>query len=470
MKKFVIVLLIFCIFCTVPAFAAEELDPAVLSGCHSLQARVPLAGTAQLLSTAKAVVLYELNSESLVYGYNMDQQLDPSGMVKFMTAWIACERGDLSAKVTVTRSALQSVVSGAVSADLVEGEELTLEELLYCVMVASANDACAVIAEHIAGSQKAFVQLMNEKARQIGCEDTRFLDPHGLSESGQVSTARDLAVIVENALRDPYFSVLFSAPYYVVPATNKSEERKLETTNYMLSKSIVANYYDERVTGGKPAAVSIEDRSMICTAESGNSRYLCVVMNAQSVLTPDGGSIVTHSNFTETAALLDYAFYNFSVQQVIDATQMLCQYGVSGGENDVVMHPSADVFAVLPTELDMDKLVISERVDPGKLVAPLNKGDVLGTVNVSYGTVVLGNCDLIAQYSVSKDGYTIRPAAPAEKDEAGITLWKILGWILLGLVCLAVIFTLGLVGLRLYRSARIQVRRRRRRAERRRSR
>ncbi len=470
MKKFAIFLLVLSLILWVPVSANEDTDPAVISGCHSLRGRVPLNGE-QVLATAKSVVLYELNSDTLVHGWNMDEELDPTGMVKFMTVLIALERGNLDDLVTVSQYALDTVAFGAVSADLVEGEVLSLRDLLYCIMVASANDACAVVAEYIGGSQTTFLQLMNEKAQELGCTHTVFADPHGLAGEGQISTARELAIIMEYALDNPQFVEMNSTKDYTVEATNKSEKRILQTTNRMLSDAAGSNYYDERVTGGKPAAVSLKDRSMICTAEVGSTRFLCVVMSAQSELTADESTIVSYSNFRETIDLLDYGFANFSVQQVIDQNQILCQYGVSGGENDVVMRPSENVVSMLPKEMDPTLLNISERVDPGKLVAPIRAGDVLGSVHIAYGTVVLGSCDLIAVHDVKGEGTMILPAPPAEPDETLMSLiWRILGWVLIGIVAGILVLGLSVVILRAVRISRIRATRRRRRKERRRSR
>ncbi len=469
MKKFIVLLCLLSLVLWVPARAVDTTDPAVLSGCHSLQGKVPM-NAQQLLPTAKAVILYELNSDTLIHSWNADEALDPSGMVKFMTVLVALEQGNLQDLVTVTNSALNTLAIGAVSVDLVADEVISLQDLLYCVMVASANDACAVIAEHIGGSQDGFVRLMNEKAAQLGCKNTVFADPHGLAGSGQKSTARELAMIVEAALENPLFAEMFGTKDYTVPATNQSESRALVTTNYLMSTEKVTNYYDERVTGGKPAAVSLKDRSMICTAEDGGSRFLCVVMSAQSEMTADETTIISYSNFKETLSLLDYGFSNFSVQQVIDVSQILCQYGVSGGDNHVALHPSQNVMAVLPLEMDADMLKISERVDPAKLVAPIQAGDILGTVHVSYGTVVLGSCDLVAAHNVAGEGTTILPAAPAQEEHPLSAVWKFMGWCLVILLVVAVLFFLGLVILRAARVSKIRATRRRRRKERRRSR
>ena len=187
--------------------------------CITLDAQSALAGNSQLLPTAQAAVLYAQDSDTLVYSWNPDVKLDPSGMNKIMTALIALETKPLNTPVTVTSTALNSLKIGAMSAGLKAGEILTLRDLLYLMMVGSANDAAAVIAENIAGSQAAFVALMNQRSIELGCTNTNFLNPTGLSAEGQYSTARDLAKITAAALNVDEFVELFSAVEYTIPAT-----------------------------------------------------------------------------------------------------------------------------------------------------------------------------------------------------------------------------------------------------------
>ena len=192
--------------------------------CMTLDAKIALAGNSQLLPTAQAVVLYAPDSDTMLYSWNADQELDPSGMNKIMTALLALESGELEAMVSVTSTALNSVEIGAMSAGLRAGESLTLRDLLYLMMVGSANDAAAVIAEHISGSQAAFVTSMNQRAKELGCTKTYFLNPTGLSAEGQYTTARDLAKITAKALKMEAFVELFSAVEYTVPASDTTRE------------------------------------------------------------------------------------------------------------------------------------------------------------------------------------------------------------------------------------------------------
>ncbi len=470
MKKILSVLLCILLLWS-PLIHTQAQEPVLSNSCHSLQAPVSLGGSEQMLDSAQAALLYELNSDTLIYSWNPDQRIDPTGLVKFMTVLVALENGNLSDLVTVNRSALNSVEVGAVSAQLQPGETLTLEQLLYCVMVSSANDAAAVIAEHIGGSQAGFVQMMNDKAQQLGCINTHFVDPHGLSASEQYSTARELAVITEAALENPVFETLFTAKEYVVPATELSGTRQLYTTNHMMSSATIKNYVDERVTGGKPAAATLTDRSMICTAEVGNSKYLCVVMSAEAKVSEDGFSVITFGNFEETKALLDFGFQNFVVRQIVDKAQIFDQFGVSGGENDVVVHPVEDVYTALPKDFLAEDIYFSQQVDLGNLKAPLQQGQVLGTLLISYHHINLGQCELVAAYDVPKEGTVIQPADPAQpEEEVSIFDHPVVKWIIWGTAAVIAVAIAVFFVVRLVRSARIKAMHRKRRRARRRSR
>ena len=137
---------------------------------------------------------------------------------------------------TVTSSALNSIAIGSVSAGLKRGEQLTLRDLMYCMMVASANDACAVIAEHVGGNQENFIQMMNEKAADLGCTGTHFSNVTGLHDENTYTTIRDICKIIDAGMENEEFKTMFQTANYTVPATEKSEVRELVTTNNMMTK------------------------------------------------------------------------------------------------------------------------------------------------------------------------------------------------------------------------------------------
>lgn len=474
MKKFPIICVILAfalLICSVGVTAVESADDSVTHGCSSINAHVPLGGNEQLAETAKAVILYELNTDMMVYSYHADDLINPTGMVKILTALVALENGNLDDEVTVKRSTLDTVTIGAVSANLKSKEVISVRDLLYCVMVASANDAAAVLAEHIAGSQADFVTMMNEKALALGCTSSHFTNVHGLYSAEQFSTARDLAIITRAALENELFTEMFCTDNYTVPATNKSDERYIITTNYMMSDEYIKNQYDARVTGGKTAAASLTDRSLICTAEAGTSRYLCIVMSAQAVVSEDGFVVQHYGSFEETKVILNYGFQNFAVRQVVDQNQVYAQYAVSGGENDLTVCAYADFYSMLPMDFDPGKLVFEPILDTGVLVAPIAEGAVVGTLKISYDQIVLGSTDLMAIHSVAQAGSVIQDAEYLRDEEAERFDFKGF-FVKIGIAagCLLLLAVVILIIVRMFQLAKLRRHHRRRKQNRRRSR
>ena len=448
-----------------PAFAASAGE-----SCYGLDANRGLDPSGKILETAQTALLYELNTDTLVYSYQADKQINPTGLVKLLTVLVALERGNLDDMVTVYQKTLNTVAIGAVSAGLKAGEELPLRDLLYCIMVSSANDACAVLAAHLGGDQEGFVKLMNEKAQELGCTGSNFTNAHGISDGLQYSTTRDLAIITKAALENPLFCEMFALTGYTVAATNKSQERVLTTTNNMMRPGM--GNYDSRVTGGKPAAATTTDRSMICTAEIGSARYLCVVMNAKGSVSDSGLVILRYGIFEEVSALLSHAQSGFEVRQILDDSQVMYQYPVEDGENDVLLRPSQDVFTVLPKDCEADKLTFRHSLLTSSIQAPVSVGQKMGMVTILYGDLVMGTCDLLAMTAVSPDGSTI---VEGERYDVVIVektpAWK--QWLTLGLsivLALAVVSVLVYALVRWLRNSRIRAQQRRRARERKRSR
>lgn len=403
-------------------------------GCIGLQASYAIGGAAYE-GTAKAALLYELNSQTMVCAYNADERIDPSGLVKIMTALVALEQvQDLDAQIGVRNSTLSSVPSGAKILDLRGGDTLTVRDLLYCVMVYSANDATVVLAEHVAGSQEAFVRLMNEKALALGCANTRFANVHGLSSNDQYSTCRDLAVITAAALENETFVQMFGAVNYELPET-VSCNRELTTTCHLLNPN--SSYYNASVTGGKPAKDG-KMGSLICVGEGEEGRYLCIVLSA----TESGSSYKV--TFSEATALLKQGLEGYSLQQVLDCTQPYGLYAVSGGENGVVAGPDQDVYALLPVELEQESLRLYAKMDEQSLHAPLSEGTAVGVLQVYYGQVVVAEATLLARHAVAAEGTSVTPAS--SKRESGLR--RIVKWMLIGGATVIVLFGGGLLVLR----------------------
>ncbi len=444
-------------------------DSSIGSGSHSVDAQKPLDGSEKLLDTAKAVVLYERNSDTMIYTYEPDKQVDPSSMVKLMTALIAIETLDMNATATVSRTALDDVGIGVVSVKprLSVGEEISVEALLHCMIAASDSDSAAVLAEKISGSQAAFVEKMNQRAEEMGCTNTHFTNAHGLYDKDAYSTARDICRIIDIALENEQFVKIFTADSYTVPATNKAAERQVLTTNWMMSDNYTTRYYDERVIGGKTGTDGANGRCLAVTAEDGAMQLLAVVMGAEAVYNEEDPNILeAFGSFEEMKTLLDYACDKFEYRQVFHKNQTFSQYPVVNGSNNLVTTPVSEAYAILPVELTSEQLrwVYPETV--GTITAPVEAGDKITYVEVWYGDLCIAQTDLVALNSVEVSTPQAEPDLPASlhEDSAG-RLIAIIAGVLLGILVL--VFAI-LFAIRTIHIARMRAIRRRRRANRRR--
>ena len=255
---------------------------------------------------AKAALLIDLNTGRTVYEQDADERVYPASLTKIMTCLLALENGNLSDVITVDESALSGLNQDSSVVGLKVGEQITLENLLYCMMVSSGNDAANVVAEYIAGSVADFVRMMNERAYALGCKDTHFNNPHGLHDESHYTTARDLAIITQAALKSENFRQIVDTAEYVIPASATGEEHKLKTTNMLIYKSTGNSLYYSRATGVKTGYTSAAGRCLIATAEDDGIRFLSVLCGAKTSIL-DTGDLLMES-FPETIKLLDYGF------------------------------------------------------------------------------------------------------------------------------------------------------------------
>lgn len=411
-------------------------DLSVMNGCNSLDAMLPVLGTGKLITNAEAVFLYEINTQTLMYSWNADATMYPSSLVKILTALIAIEKGNLGTVVTAKEDVLSTVPYDAVSAELQAGEQMSLENLLYCMMVDSANDAAAVIADHISGSQSAFVEIMNQYAQQIGCTGTNFVNVHGLHDDAQITTARDVAKILAKALENETFQKIFSTVYYTVPATNLSAERSLASGNFMMnSQDGMEIYHDARVTGGRTGVADNGGRCLAVTAESNGLSFISVMMGSKSVYEEDGYTVRSFGGFAETAQLLDFGFDGFQPFQVLYENQILRRYSVTGGSSDVSLGTKTSAFAVLPAGTKLEELTFTYTDTAAELTAAVEQNSHLSTVSVWYKNYCIAQADLYAMNAVPKASSPIPQQTPLESEgghKTVITVAVILLIIVLG--------------------------------------
>lgn len=394
----IILVLIICFH--ISALAAESKpDATIANGCRSLDASMTYLGTKSISPNIDSAIVYETNSSTLMYALNADEKVYPSSLVKILTALIAVEKGNLQDIITVSQDVLDTVPYYAASAELVADEKITLSDLLYCMMVGSANDAAAVIATHISGSQNAFVKDMNAYANAVGCTGTQFVNVHGLHDEEQFTTTRDMAKILAKAVENDDFLTYFSAVHYNVPATNKSEIRELSSGNFLMNIDNLQIYQDTRVTGGRTGTTEDGARCLASLAEQDSMKLICIVTGSESTFT-ENGSTLTYGSFKETSALLDAAFDGNMVVQILFEKQALQQCQVANGKNDVVLGALSSVSSVLPANTGISDLSYRVKDDMSLLAAPISSGQIISTVEVWFGNLCVGQTELMAMNAV----------------------------------------------------------------------
>ena len=468
MKNLRIFCLIFVLclcVCMIPVQAEPAKAESVGYGCNTVDAKVPLLGTTEKMETVASAILYEANTDTLMYAWNPDTPMYPASLVKIMTAMIVLHEANLTDVATVTAEVLDTVPENSVTADLYTDEVITVKDLLYCMMVASANDAAAVLANHVAGSQAAFVTKMNQYAAELGCTATEFTDVHGL-DGKQMTTARDMARILAEALKNPDFQELFGTAFYSTSPTNKTSERSLSTGNYFMNKEDVAIYFDSRVTGSRTGVQDNGNRCFASAATGNGMQMICIILGAKDTYGANGYSISTFGGYKETSHLLDIGFDGYHAVQLIYENQALLQIDVENADADLVIGPNVNASCVLPQDTTPDKLTYKYG-NTASVPLPVEQGQLVSDVQVWYGNVCVAQSGLYALNKVQNDLLNNQNI----DSTGGSTGW----WSTIVRVfgVMVVIALLAVVGLRLYnklRYAAAQNRSRRRRRNRRRSR
>ncbi len=441
---------------------------SIQEGCRTIDGMKPLAGSERRLPTAQGVFAYEVNSGTVIYSYNPDVKLSTGTLSKIVTALVAIESCELDEIVTCSEGIQSKVPGSSRKVHLKSLEQLTVEDLLFCLLLQSANDAAVALAEHVAGTTNAYVELMNQRVKKMGCTNTEFGNISGLDTAVSYTTARDMARIMTEAAENETFVRISGTTKYTVPATNLAKERTFTTDNYMIDNTNIPQYLDTNVKAGLASYSEASGANLACTAEYKNMKLVCVVMGALRVFdTEDTWKATSYGNFDEMQELLDYIYTGFKVNRILYDGQALSQFSVIGGESDVVGGPYINYDTVLPIDCSMDNLYMKYKPVNKDYIAPIKKGDMIATVVVTYRNSCIAEAEIYAMNSVVKaenSDVSIRSTAvKADNDGEGI----------LGFITAVGVLIAGAFGLYLlyntYRRARKRVQRRRRRASRRRS-
>ena len=354
---------------------------------------------------------FELNAESallvnndtglVLYQKNPDEKVYPASLTKLMTALLMFENcADIDTEtVTVSENAIKSLYGTDTVLRFKAGEIITVRQLLYVLLVASANDGANVIAETVSGNNDSFVELMNKRAAELGMNNTHFANPHGLHDNNHYTTANDLLKLTKKCLEIPLFREIFKTKRYKMAATNMSAETYYTNTNLLLNRN-EKNYYYKDATGVKTGYTDSAGRCLISTAEKNGYEYICIVMNCP--VYKDG--VKVRLEFADTKNLFDWAFSDFQYKQIITPGQIIGEAPVNIAKDVdyVALTTKEDFSSIIPIKSDNSTISFDIHLNAESFNAPISQGEVLGTADVIFAGESLGTVELVAAQDVEK--------------------------------------------------------------------
>ncbi len=256
--------------------------------------------------SARGAIVMEVQSGTILYSKNMDTKRYPASITKIMTTLVALENSSLHETVVYDKDAYANWDSAASNIGIKDGEKMLMEESLYAIMLASANEVCNGVAKHIAGSISAFVDMMNEKAKELGCKNTHFMNPNGLFNSKHYTTPHDMAIISRAAMQNDAFRKIAGTKQYSMKKTNKRKAGYFLSNHHkMLNSGGFPQYAYEYCEGGKTGYTSQSRNTLVTFAKKKNVELICVVMKV------DGSAYITPNTYTDTIKLMNYCFENY---------------------------------------------------------------------------------------------------------------------------------------------------------------
>lgn len=390
--------------------------------------------------SAEAALLVSLDTGNILYSKNADEKMYPASLTKIMTCVLIIENTtDFdNENITVSEHSLK-ILEGTDSsvAGLKAGEQLTPRQLLYCLMMSSGNDSANVAAEHYGGSIEKFVDMMNAKAEQLGMNSTHYVNAHGLHDENHYTTASDMYKLTMHAMSLPLFMEIVSVSRYTMPATNKSPQKTLVTTNYLQDPT--TQYYYRYAKGIKTGYTDPAGRCLISTASKNGYNYMCILMKCP-VRDEKGNRI--RQEFGDSKNLYEWAFNNFEYKSVIDPNVPLgeIQVDLAWNKDYVSLLPESEFSAIMPKQADGSTIKIELSKNADKIDAPVEKGTVLGEAKLIYAGEEIGTINVVAAETIelSKTLLFLRYA----KNIANSFWFKIA---LAGLLVLVVIFIISCI-------------------------
>lgn len=367
--------------------------------------------------SAEAGCVIDVQSGAVLYDKNMNKREYPASITKIMTTLVALENCSLSEEVEYGKSAFANWEPRASNASIEVGEKINMKESLYAVMLASANEACNGVADHIAGSIDAFVGKMNEKAQSLGCKNTHFANTNGLWKKDHYTTAYDMALIGRAAIQNKDFKEITGTRLFIMSKTNKRKAGyPLACHHKMLNPGDYPQYEYEYCEGGKTGYTSKCRNTLVTFAKKGNMELVCVILKC------DNSVWLEPNAYTDTTRLFNYCFANYektSIQQDmasdINEQYLFTKFSPFYSKSTSSLHIEEEAGIILPKGVTADKA--EKKVEYFDQPQELNGKKVIGRLSYVYKNQEVGGSNI---YFEDNDSLTLKDSIDMSKwfDEA----------------------------------------------------
>lgn len=386
-----------------------------------------VSNAAIVMDAATGQILYEKNAYDKKY---------PASITKILTTILALDNNaNFNDTITMSENAIWGIERDSTNIGLDVGEKVTVEDCIYATMVKSANECAYAIAEYVAGDLESFAKLMNEKAKEIGCEHTNFVTPNGLHDDNHYTTAYDMALITKYALQNDTFRQIAGTLSYTVPPTNLSEESvEIWNGNKMINTS--TSYYYEFCEGGKTGYTTKANNTLVTFAKKDGLELICVILDC------DGAQYA----YTDSRALYNYCYNNYSY------FYPLSDFSFDSDEEDVketniILDNYYNSLNHEMIDLTVDKeysLLINKSLDTTKIEREIKlydkaKEDALGEINFLY------DGELIGTTSITSTTPLLSSQMTKEEEKTSSSIWKKIGKVLVMILLIVLVLFVLLI-------------------------
>ncbi|MCR1900237.1 D-alanyl-D-alanine carboxypeptidase [Irregularibacter muris] len=337
--------------------------------------------------SSPSAILIDSKSGQILYGKDIDAKHYPASITKVMTALLLLEDGDLDKVVTIKDDVPNLIERGSSQIYLIPGEKITREQLLYALLIDSANDAAVAIAQDVSGSVDKFADKMNEKAKGLGMKNTHFVNPHGLHDENHYTTAKDMSIVAKEAMKNPLFRKIVTTERYIIPATNKQDTRYLYIGNRLIRNTTYKNYHYEGATGIKTGWTSEANFTLIGGAEKDGRDLITVIMDSNGV-----------DVYMDTHTLLDYGFEGFQSKDAFKKGEIIKEIPFDKTKETLPLIAENTFEYSFPKDTVGDITTTFEL--PEDIDLPIKKGDIVGDVVLNLDGKEIGKINLIADKSI----------------------------------------------------------------------